>query len=467
MTKKEVADEVADTLKSTAINLGDQDSAGYSKVFGYGRADALAAIESIAGSSDSLALYSITSFTETYTVDSTGDEPDGDTADGICDDGNGNCTLRAAIQQANAGTGATIKFDISGNGTQTISPTSALPTITKPVFIDGYSQPGASDSNVLIELDGTSAGSDVDGLSLSGENSYVRGLAVNNFSGNGIVLQGSSGGQVIVGNRIGTDTSGSTGKGNGAAGVHINGAPNVVLRDNVISGNTTHGIHISGSRASGAVLYGNTVGLNASGTADLGNSMSGIYVNGASNAAVNDNVISGNDSHGVSLSGSGATNADIDNNVIGLNASGTGVLGNTGSGVHVSGVRTAGIALNVIAGNDSHGVNLTGSGTYDIYVGENYIGTNASGTDLGNGGSGVHISGGADDNTVEDNTIANNVGDGVTIADDGTTGNTVWENSIHSNGGLGIDLGDDGVSPPTTPEIPTRAPTSCRTSRPT
>ena len=38
----------------------------------------------------------------TFTVDSTGDGGDSDTADGVCDDGLGNCTLRAAIEQANA-----------------------------------------------------------------------------------------------------------------------------------------------------------------------------------------------------------------------------------------------------------------------------------------------------------------------------------------------------------------------------
>lgn len=38
----------------------------------------------------------------TFTVDSTGDGGDSNTADGVCDDGSGNCTLRAAIELANA-----------------------------------------------------------------------------------------------------------------------------------------------------------------------------------------------------------------------------------------------------------------------------------------------------------------------------------------------------------------------------
>ena len=449
-TKKTVADAVAQKLKDTAIDLGDQNSSGYSEVFGYGRADALAAIESIAGSSDTFDLDSLSGLPDTYTVDSTGDGADISTSDGVCDDGtvsgSTNCTLRAAIQQANAGTDAVIEFNISGSGTQTISPASALPTITRPVFIDGYSQPDASSSNVLIELDGTSAGTNTNGLTLSGESSYVRGLSITSFDGNGIVLQGSSGGQVIVGNLIGTDTEDATDHGNGAAGVYVNGAPDVVIRENVISGNTTHGIRISGSRASGAVIYGNSIGLNAAGDAGLGNTMAGVHVNGADNATLQHNVISGNGTHGVSISGSVPSGALVEYNQIGTNADDDGDVGNTGSGVHISGTRNVGIFENVIAGNDSHGVSLAGSGTYDTLVAENHIGTNAGATALGNDGSGVHIGDSARNNEVKENTIANNGGDGVTVVSNGSTGNIVWENSIHSNAGHGIDLGDDGLT---------------------
>ena len=445
-TRKTVADTVTQKLRDTAIDLGEQDSDGYSKVFGYGRADALAAIESVAGSSTTFDLYSMSPFTETFTVDSTGDGADDNTSDEDCDDGNGNCTLRAAIQQANAGSGATIEFNISGGGTQTISPASALPAVSVPVFIDGYSQPGASTGTLLIELDGTNAGTDVSGLTLSGRGSYVRGLTVNSFGGNGIVLQGSSGGQVIVGNNIGTDIAGTTDEGNGAAGVYVNGAPNVVLRDNVISGNGTHGVRISGSRVSGVSIFGNTIGLNADGAADLGNTQSGIQIDQAKSLILRDNIISGNDTHGISLAG-GATGTLIEYNMIGTNDAGNTDLGNTQSGVHVSGSRNNRIFENVIGGNDSHGTSLTGSGTRHTHIAENHIGTDVAGTaQVGNGGAGVHIGGGAHDNTVEDNTIANNTGDGVTVVSGGSTGNIIWENSIHDNAGHGIDLGDDGAT---------------------
>lgn len=73
-----------------------------------------------------------------FTVNSTGDSADSNTADGACNDGAGNCTLRAAIQQANATAGPdTINFSVTG----IINLTSALPNVASEVTISG---PGSS-----------------------------------------------------------------------------------------------------------------------------------------------------------------------------------------------------------------------------------------------------------------------------------------------------------------------------------
>ena len=375
MTKKNVADAATGIIRSSATDLGP---AGHDVEFGYGRANALAAVESLGPLAAT-----------TFTVDSTGDGADSDSRDGVCDDGNGNCTLRAAIAEVNRADTSIIEFDISGSGTQTIQPASALPLITKTVFIDGFSQPGAGSGTFRIQLDGTNAGAAADGLRVSGKQSRIRGLVINRFGGNGIEFVGSGGGQFVEENRIGVSVSGTSDLGNGDAGVHVSGAPGVIVQDNLISGNDSHGVSISGSTAREVVLDGNLVGTNAAGTGDLGNS---------------------------------------------------------GSGVHVSGAGDASISSNVIAGNDSHGVALTGSGTRQTQIAENHIGTTAAGSSLPNGGSGVHIGGGADDNVVSENVIAHNTADGVTVVSSSATGNTVWENSVHSNGGLGIDLNDDGVT---------------------
>ncbi|HBB98332.1 MAG TPA: hypothetical protein DC054_23360 [Blastocatellia bacterium] len=105
--------------------------------------------------------------TKTFTVNVTGDAPDANIGDGICQTSvAGNCSLRAAIQESNAASSFDlILFNIPGSGVHTISPASPLPAFTDGVLIDGSSQPGASlntlansdNSVLLIEIDGTNA----------------------------------------------------------------------------------------------------------------------------------------------------------------------------------------------------------------------------------------------------------------------------------------------------------------------
>jgi CSLREA domain-containing protein len=81
---------------------------------------------------------------QTFVVNSLGDQGDA-VSDGQCDTVNGapfTCTLRAAIDEANATTDAdTIRFNIPGPGAKEIILGSTL-TITNPVTIDGRTQPG-------------------------------------------------------------------------------------------------------------------------------------------------------------------------------------------------------------------------------------------------------------------------------------------------------------------------------------
>src|SRR5262247_3435245 len=110
-------------------------------------------------------------------------------------------SLAQAILDANANLGAdTIVFNIPGSGVQTISPASPLPTITDPVTIDGYTQPGAiantlavgTNAVLLIELSGASANSAA-GLTISAGNTTIRGLVINRFNFYGIYIQTNDG----------------------------------------------------------------------------------------------------------------------------------------------------------------------------------------------------------------------------------------------------------------------------------
>src|SRR6266508_4507421 len=136
----------------------------------------------------------------TFVVNSTGNEPDADVSDGLCVTALGACTLRAAIEQANALPGAdTIAFNIPGSGVHTVSAATPLPALTDiaGVTIDGYTQPGSSpntlaignDAILTIEIDGSSAGENVDGLTVNGLYATIRGLVVNRFSRTGIAIR--------------------------------------------------------------------------------------------------------------------------------------------------------------------------------------------------------------------------------------------------------------------------------------
>ena len=98
----------------------------------------------------------------------------------------GSGSLRQAILDANANPGAdTITFAIGATGSQQIiQPISALPTITDPVTVDGWSQGGAGYSGPpLIDLNGALAGNSTVGLNITAGSSTVRGLVINGFIG--------------------------------------------------------------------------------------------------------------------------------------------------------------------------------------------------------------------------------------------------------------------------------------------
>lgn len=244
-----------------------------------------------------------------FTVNFTGDENDTDfpngsfngSSDGKCDFDAGTagdqCTLRAAIQQANVTKGAdTIAFNIPQSGVQTISPGSELPTITRTLTIDGYTQPGASPATsssaavLTIELSGPSLGPGqfVNGLKLNGakaSNSVIRGLVINGFSANGI--RASSGASCKVeGNFIGTDPLGTIDEGN-HTGVSIVGNSTIggtsPAERNLISGNDFSGVSLTGR---GNKIEGNLIGTNINGTSTpnrLGNTSIGVFADSFSN----------------------------------------------------------------------------------------------------------------------------------------------------------------------------------------
>ncbi len=322
-------------------------------------------------------------------------------------------SLQQAIIAANATNGLdTIVFQIPGTGVRTISPASALPTVTDPVVIDGTTQFNYAGAP-LIELNGANAGTGSDGLRLTAGNSTIRGLIINRFYGAGISIQAPGGSNSIQGNYIGTDSTGTVNLGNGQAATRMGGlliqgsSGNVIggtnpANRNVISCNGGSGIYLQ--NCNGSTIQGNLIGTSVSGTAALGNTTNGIglynaggnLIGGTSSAARN--IISGNGQSGIYLFGAGSAGNLVQGNYIGTDITGNAGLGNGADGIQLNGGSgntfggtTAG-AGNVICRNGFFGVEITGGGSGNLVQG-NLIGTGASGaTALGNWGSGVCIS---------------------------------------------------------------------------
>lgn len=216
-------------------------------------------------------------------------------------------SLRQAILDANVSTTASVIDFRIGTGAQTIIPASPLPVITNPVTIDGTTQPGYA-GTPLIQINGSQIFEPnttppnayripyVAGLVVSGGNSTIRGLDINRFTGPGIFLSGG-GHDLIAGNYIGTDLSGTNALGNGADGLYIGGSRFNVIGGttaadrNVISGNSADGIDInSGGYTSqlnaGNLVEGNVIGADVTGTNDLGNGGDGVAIVNSGNNVV-------------------------------------------------------------------------------------------------------------------------------------------------------------------------------------
>jgi hypothetical protein len=364
---------------------------------------------------------------------------------------------------AAAGTGNnTVNFAIGAPGSaQTINVGSGnvaaeLPTVTHQMFLDGLSQGGTNYAGPpLIVLNGTSAGTNGTGLILvaGSDGSTIRGLVIQQFLGDAIQLNQTSSNR-IAGNYLGTDLSGTVGRGNAGAGLFlVGGAKNNTVggttsgEANLISGNNLFGMVISQTGTSGNQILGNLIGTDVTGKVGLGNGNVGVYIlGGATGNTVGGanpgtgNVISGN-GYGVVCYQAGTSGNSVLGNLIGTDVNGTAVLANSQDGVFIGGGssrNTVGgtAAANVISGNGIDGVLVSGKGTSGNLILGNLIGTDANGgAALGNDSYGVLIGLAATRNTVGGTAVAaGNIisanATGLSIQDPGTTGNIVLGNRI-------------------------------------
>ena len=349
---------------------------------------------------------------------------------------------------------------IAGNGGDGVSITAPGNLLLGNVVGLGSNGAAAPDNGAGVVVLGVS------GTTIGGTAAGARNVISGN-AGPGVRLTGANAsGNLLIGNRIGTDAAGAAARPNGQEGVVLLGGPagntiggSATGPGNVISGNAGAGIRLSGPTTSGNALLGNIVGEDAAGTVALGNGGDGIRVEGAPANLVSGNAVGGNGGAGVALVGAGATGMTVRANRIGLAMQGAKALGNAGGGLLVDGAPgntvggTAAGAGNIVSGNGGDGVRLIGAGASANLLIGNLVGTGPGGTlALGNAGHGIVIAGGAGRNTVggaaaeAGNLVSGNRGDGV-VLDGGATANLVLGNliGVGADGGSSLANGGSGV----------------------
>jgi hypothetical protein len=392
-------------------------------------------------------------------------------------------SLNEAIATANSTPGVdTIYFNLPEGFSMTIAPTTPLPTITEAVFINGYTQPGASMGTVAgrtirINVSGFNMPTANHVFTVGSTGVEIAGLAIYQAPqfGSGInIPNGFS--AFIWGNYIGTDSTGlSAGLGNSASGIvsnFLSGAPNTGIiigvnddgvndanEGNLISCNGEDGIFLWNTQNS--TIAGNVIGLTKNGTvvAAFRNLRNGILITSTSNGntigtdgdgnsdALEANWISNNTGRGI-LIGTVSNNNVIAGNTIGLDATGAaagngvndnvtfvaGVEINPGStnriGTNADGVSDA-LERNIISSNLGDGIRIVGgdffgaSNSNGNIIAGNSIGTDAAGTLVrGNGGNGVTILSNSNQNA--NNNIIGSDGNGT---GDALEGNLIANNA--------------------------------------
>ena len=222
---------------------------------------------------------------------------------------------------------------------------------------------------------------------------------------------------MVQGNLIGTDFSGGADLGNAGGGIRILlGTDNTIggtadEQRNIISGNGGHGVQIiASSGVTNNLIQGNFIGPDVTGTTALGNLGDGVLIFDAAGNTIGGtapgarNVISGNSGHGVEISAihSAAGNV-IQGNLIGTDVSGVTALGNNGDGVSI----TLFVADTIIGGTP------TGSGNTVAFNGGDGVSTQSlSGTGNSINLNSMFLNTGIGIDLADDGATANDPGDG-------------------------------------------------------
>jgi titin len=351
------------------------------------------------------------------------------------------------------GTNALMRNVISGNSQYGIFITDS--NTTGNVVLGSYIGTSAGGTNALANgYSGIFIGNGSSGNVIGRTNSGARNVLSGNSQYGVFITDSNTTGNVVLGNYIGTDATGSNAVANGLSGIIIGGGPanNVIGSTNpsgrnLLSGNTEFGIYLTNT--TGNVISGNYLGVNVAGTTAIPNQKSGIALYGGTQNIIGGtvagagNVLSGNVNYGVDIRNPVATGNFVQGNLIGLGAGGTNAIPNTFGGVLLAagaqsntiGGTIAG-ARNLISGNTTAGVFFTDVNTSNNLVEGNYVGTDLTGTNaIPNTLAGIYMPYGTPGNVIGGtvagarNVISGNYY-GVYLASPASAGNVVEGNYI-------------------------------------
>lgn len=376
-------------------------------------------------------------FGANFLVNDIGDEPDTNPGDGVCDTpigGPPRCSLRAAIEEANALSGLdNIEFSV---GLFTLGLSTPLPTITDGVSIDattlaGYNDGADSvvDAPPLVRIDGSAlGGTTADGLRVSGGFFVeIRGLAIFGFPDNGVEAVNTEL-LVLDANWIGVRHDGAA-SGNAGSGVYVSNCDRCVIGQdipavpdpvvegigNLVSNNGEDGVYLQ--LGNDNVIAGNHIGVDPGGASGYGNARHGIQLVGPNNQIG-------------AYRGLGAEDYLETPNFIEYNG---------GDGIRVF-TGNQRIYTNRIFANDGAGIGLNGGSSRVGYVNpgmRNFI--------AGNGTHGIHVGNvldASDSNIIRYNWIYQNDQRGIQLS--AGNGNLIRDNQIFDNSNDAVRLDDAG-----------------------
>lgn len=269
-------------------------------------------------------------------------------------------------------------------------------------------------------------------------------------------------GNRLIGNICGADATGESFLMNNGPGVIVTDQAkhNIVGPGNLVSGNNSEGIVLDNGAHDNHVI-GNKVGTNITGTRAIQNYWSGILIQfsghhntiGGSEPGEG-NLCSGNRANGITIRDIGSDSNWVIGNLCGTDASGSSLVANLGDGIGVNnGATGTVIEFNVLSGNKLSGALVDGAGTNNNVLHNNRVGVDVSGTiAVPNLRYGIRILNGASMNIVgPGNIVSHNFRTGVQVDGASTVRNTITQNSITANtqGGILLDNGaNSGILPP-------------------